>query len=42
MPHADFEVRQLLKAYRKGVISDALFRGTDGGTVQRRSSHLYL
>ena len=25
MPTADFEVRQLLKAYRKGVISDALF-----------------
>ena len=25
MPNADFEVRQLLKAYRKGVISDALF-----------------
>ncbi len=25
MSHADFEVRQLLKAYRKGVISDALF-----------------
>ena len=25
MPNADFEVRQLLKAYRSGVISDALF-----------------
>lgn len=25
MPTADFEVRQLLKAYRKGVISDELF-----------------
>lgn len=25
MSHADFEVRQLLKAYRKGVISDELF-----------------
>ena len=25
MSNADFEVRQLLKAYRKGVISDALF-----------------
>ena len=25
MANADFEVRQLLKAYRKGVISDALF-----------------
>ena len=41
MPNTDFEVQQLLKAYRKGIISEELFAqqidqlvdGTDGTAV---------
>lgn len=47
MPNKDFEVRQLLTAYREGVISQELFaqqmdqlvKGTDAGGVPNVFSH---
>ncbi len=43
MSHADFEVRQLLKAYRKGIISDALFEEqmNELGTGQANGAAAY-